>query len=455
MRFYFAVISSALVLAAVSGGALLWDGSYYLYRILDTHIPVERFPGSLDTLLALPVLLAAGLTNQVAVLQAIFGLTYALVPILSLALSWWIVRRQAPSLFIWPALGIGVGTLMLQLHLVAEPIISIQLFWPVLMAILTRPRRQVYPVALLLCLALLFVHPLSIILFAIAGITTLVLAWRDPSDRLDRVLLAIGFGVLAAIAAIKYSPIQSSLASEGITPAGLQSSFDSSMMGIPTFGFLGIYAVTAILFIVPLLNSKLPSWWKLLFYAIEFVGLVVIGGLFLMWAGDVRWWSSALSFKAAAFAVSLPFFSIAILETLVHGSAWFSSPESDWGHRNKATLLIGIIFAVVLCAQSLSWLSLSNQVRATMAEASATCISASTIPKSARTPLGHWSATAYSLLLQGMTPAKVILTDDRCSQTDFSKGLPIAAWEVRDWQSGGFNMHLLSTQLAGSSHAPQ
>jgi hypothetical protein len=53
-----------------------------------------------------------------------------------------------------------------------------------------------------------------------------------------------------------------------------------------------------------------------------------------------------------------------------------------------------------------------------------------------------------------MTPAKVILAGDSCSKNDFSKGLPIAQWELRDWQGGEFDMHLLSKQLAGSTSTP-
>ena len=222
MKFYFGLVSAALIFAAVSGGSLLWDGSYYMYRIVDTHIPFERFPGSLTLILALPVLLATDLTNQIPVLQAVFGLTYALIPILSLALSWWIVRREAPALFIWPALGIGIGTLMLQLHFVAEPILAIQLFWPLAMAILTRLRRLVYLVVIVLSLAILFAHPLSVLLFGLAAIMALAVGWRDPVDRTQKGLMAIGMVGLAVAATIKYWPLQARFETEAITPAGVQ-----------------------------------------------------------------------------------------------------------------------------------------------------------------------------------------------------------------------------------------
>lgn len=454
MKFYFGLVSAALIFAAVSGGSLLWDGSYYMYRIVDTHIPFERFPGSLTLILALPVLLATDLTNQIPVLQAVFGLTYALIPILSLALSWWIVRREAPALFIWPALGIGIGTLMLQLHFVAEPILAIQLFWPLAMAILTRSRRLVYLVVIVLSLAILFAHPLSVLLFGLAAIMALAVGWRDPVDRTQKGLMAIGMVGLAVAATIKYWPLQARFETEAITPAGVQSSFGLSMPGLPTFAFLGIYTVAVIIFIGPLLRRNVSSWWRLFLYALEFAGLVAIGALFSLWASDVRWWENAITFRAASLFISLPFIGAAVLESLIHGPAWFASPEGDWGHRIKTTQIVGIIFAIVLVQQSISWIGLTNQLRETIAQSSTACISSSAIPKSARTPLGHWTATSYSLLLQGMTPEKVILADDGCSKTDFSRGLPIADWDLRKWQGGEFDLHLLSNQLAGTRGAP-
>jgi hypothetical protein len=181
---------------------------------------------------------------------------------------------------------------------------------------------------------------------------------------------------------------------------------------------------------------------------------VAIGALFSLWASDVRWWENAITFRAAALFISLPFIGAAVLESLIHGPAWFASPEGDWGHRIKTTQIVGIIFAIVLVQQSLSWIGLTNQLRETMAQSSTACISSSAIPKSARTPLGHWTATSYSLLLQGMTPEKVILTNDGCSKTDFSRGLPIADWDLRKWQGGEFDLHLLSNQLTGTRGAP-
>src|ERR1700686_3288738 len=115
MKTYFVLIIAALSVAVLSGGALLWDGSYYLYTTLDRQtafIPNHRY---IAAVLQTPVLLAYHFTHNTQVLALVFGLGYAVIPLLSLALSWLIVRRTAPALFVWAALGFGFGTLMLQL----------------------------------------------------------------------------------------------------------------------------------------------------------------------------------------------------------------------------------------------------------------------------------------------------------------------------------------------------
>lgn len=454
MKSYFSLVSLGLVVAAVSGGTLLWDGSYYLYRILDTHAPYERYPGSISAILDWPILFATRFTNQVAILQIVFGLSYVLVPLLSLALSWWIVRDTAPSLFIWPVFGVGFGTLILQLQLVAESVLLLQLFWPIVLAILVRPRWYVYPVILLLAMAILFLHPLAILLFGIACIIAFIVGLRYPVERVEKWLTAIGFACMTMLAVIRYSPIQATLEAESITFNGLQASFALSIAGIPVLAFIAAYAAAGIVLTVPLVNQKFPPLWRLLLYVVEFASLLAAGALFSLWASDIRWWGGAITFRALSLIMSLPFICAAVVDRLFHEPAWFHNSESDWTHRIRTTQVVGILFALVLIIQSTSWVSLTDQLRGVLRQSPSTCISASSIPGSARTPLGHWTVTSFSLLIQGMTPKKVILVDDGCKTTDFTKGLPIAQWDLRDWVGGEFDMHLIAQQLVQSGQKP-
>src|SRR2546423_15486135 len=129
MRIYFLLVSIALCIAAMCGAALSWDGSYYLYKPLDTQSPFVLHSRPINVALQWPVLVASHITSDIRVLNAVFGLMHASVPLIALAASWWIVRNRAPGLFVWAALGICLGTLPGVFQLTSDAIDVVQLFW--------------------------------------------------------------------------------------------------------------------------------------------------------------------------------------------------------------------------------------------------------------------------------------------------------------------------------------
>jgi hypothetical protein len=63
------------------------------------------------------------------------------------------------------------------------------------------------------------------------------------------------------------------------------------------------------------------------------------------------------------------------------------------------------------------------------------------------TPLYHPSVVPYSILLQGRTPEKVVLSGNGCDQAELSEDLPIADWDLIAWGQGWFNMDHLKQNL--------
>jgi hypothetical protein len=132
MRLYFGLIIVALGFAAVSGAAMAWDGSYFLFKILDLQAPVPPHGHLVNIPLHGLVLLVNRFTSDLSLLQTVFGLVYAAIPFIALTLSWWVVRGYAEPLFIWVVLGVGFGTLPGQLCFVSEALFAILLFWPIM-----------------------------------------------------------------------------------------------------------------------------------------------------------------------------------------------------------------------------------------------------------------------------------------------------------------------------------
>ncbi len=120
MRCFFTAIAAALLLTALSGVALAWDGSYFLFSTLDLQSPFLVYGRLAHIPLDWLVLQASHLNASPMATQTAFGLVYFSLTLGALSASWWIVRDHAPTLFVWSALAIGLGTLPGQVCAVCQ-----------------------------------------------------------------------------------------------------------------------------------------------------------------------------------------------------------------------------------------------------------------------------------------------------------------------------------------------
>ncbi len=493
MKFYFGLSYIALILAALSGGALMWDGSYYLYTLLDTQVPYVAMNRLIAVPLQWPAALVARLTQNVYLAGLAFGLVYAAIPMLALGLSWWMVGKSRPGLFVWAALGIGFGTLMLQLHFISEAIIAIQLFWPIVLALLAGSGWARQAVAAALALTLIFVHPIAVGLLALGSGLALVLGFLDRQRRRRNWVWAAGLAALAVATPYRFGASATTYVAQQMSPAGLQSSFSTSLTALPLLALGGVYLSAVVIFALPRLRPRLTAQAVWFGYGLELAGLVGVTLLFVVWASAPILWGKALPFQAWALFVSLPFMGLAALEAglsrpgasgkLQFGWVPFAKPvgniarrgaaalrvrfaavgiaaapaagappdvTDDWPHRLRTVQAVSLAFALILGLQSLSWMDVSSRFKVIMAGNPSACIPVETVNRAigtGSTPLGHWSVTAYSLLQQGKMPQKVVMMTTDCATVDFTQGLPVASWDLREWTQGWFDLRLLQQQL--------
>jgi hypothetical protein len=457
MKFFFAVIVIALLFGIIVGGAMLWDGSYYLYKALDTAEPYAPHGRLINVPLQWPVIWASRIIQDVNTLKIMFGLMYALVPLGSLLLAWWIVKDSHPTLFVWAALGVGFGTLMLQLTFVAEAILVLHMFWPLLLGLLVVPRRSVNIIIAVLSVLILFSHPFAILLLSFAAATAFVMGWRYPERRPQLWVWTAAFGAGIVVVVLRFVTMRDTYESERLSLETLQASFYTSLTGVRFVGMFAIYAATALIFLVPLIlhaRRRFAERWDIqprtlaqIMYGLEFASVLLAGSALLIWGGYPRLWQTALTFRTWALFVSLPFMVLAVVEALIQNSAWRTDLEGMWRHRRRTVQMIGMVFLIVLVAQSLSWVKLDNSVREAVAAAPGPCVPQSSIARQSASLLGHWSMTPYSILQQGAQPKKIVLRDELCQSHAFASTLPIADWDQRSWEGGWFDMRLLNEGL--------
>ena len=447
MKLYFSLMAAALIVVAMCGAAMSWDGSYEFMMVLDSqapYVPQHRW-------IVLPAdwaaILMSRLTDDLGVLQATFGLVYATILLAILATSWWIVRGKAPSLFLWVALGIGIGTLPGQFPIYAEATLVVQLFWPIALAILTQIQVRHVPVVILLATLIILSHPFSVVLFAMAAGLSFMIGLRYRSARRWMWLWACGFIMLVAVSALRFWMMRTEYETEQLSLDVLRETFNLSVAGLPLAALAFGWLAATMAFVAPFVNRLRKGEFVLVVRHVELVSITTAGILLFTWAKDSHLWGYALGFRSWVLFCSLPFIGLAALEALGLGLPLSLPAKAEWVHRSRTILQVAIVFLLVISVQSISWLRLEDRLREIIAQSPGTCISMSSIGWLGGTPLNHWSVTSLSILLQGRSPQKIVLAGHGCVEAEFEKGFPIGGVIWQDWREGWFDMHSLAHRL--------
>jgi probable F420-dependent oxidoreductase len=445
MRLPLLYLTPALLVAAVSGAALSWDGSYFLASILDRQAPYVLHSRMSVAPLHGIVILASQFTGDLFWLQTLFGLLYASVPVVALTLSWLVVRQTRPGLFVWPAVGIGLVTLPGQFFFVSEANMAVQLFWPALLGVIVRSGRSLTVLALAICIVVLFLHPASILLFGFAAIAALALGSLPIPDR--RVFLggAFAFSTFAAASlAIPRGSYDLEQMALDRQLSLLQSTFLEAVVGAPLLAY-GLAALAAALLSLaqtrwlsarPRLKTAVP--------VLVFACLAIAGIALVAWAARAEQWRDALHFRLWSTYLTLPFLALAILEAALHRPDALSRRSVTWDVRRHAAHLLPAIFSVVLIVQSGSWLQLTARLRATVDDQRVSCVPMTSVSWLDGTPLSHWGTATYALVLEGRRPERLLLYGGDCERLHTAEGPGSFPRGPEEAKSGWFDLSGLS-----------
>jgi hypothetical protein len=457
LSIYFLLAGVGFVVAALSGAALSWDGSVYLFQLLDEQKPFSPHYRFINVILQAPILALSQVTSDLTVLRTVFGLVYTSTPLLGLGICWWVVRKHAPSLFVWATLGIGFGLLPGQFGFIAEALLAVVLFWPVGLAILVGMRREHAALVAVLSALIVISHPVATPLFAVATGLCLVVGGRLPARRSVLWRWGLGFAGLTLLTGVRLWLFRTPYEIEQSSPEILRWSFTVAVLGLPLLSLASALVTALALLVAPLINHRSPL--RFVLRAVELVGILVATALLIRWAIDPEQWRWALKYAYWAPIGSLAFLGFGMLEVLLRpgqaGSAHdASSAETrvpqhgpNLGHRIRTAQIVGLACSLVLIIQSSAWLQLTNRLNQSMAQSSWSCVSMSRLGWLNTTPLNSFATPAYSVLLQGRTPEKVVLNADACGTETFEQGVALHAFATRDLSAGWFNLQPLAQKL--------
>lgn len=396
-----ATAATALV-AAVAGLPLAWDGSFFLFLVLNDQMPLLIAHRYIETILTSPVMLASGVIEDLAVLRAIFSLSYTVVPLVALWSSWLVVRRR-PELFIWPVLGIALALLPGRALFIAESLIAAQLAWPLLLAALVPISRGVLLLCVSLGTAVALTHPVAV--FLLVAVAVIGAFFRRASRRSSSSWAAAFLG-LAALNVVVMGSQLNAFERQSLEPGVAAGILILGALGPQLVGML-LTALAALLILRAARAVRRPD--RARDEALALISTALAAGALLVWAAVPEFWRGEVSFRAWAVPITLPLFVLAALDARPAGRAL--PPVLD--RRMRIASLAATTMFLVLLIQSVVWIQLTSRVSLAVQGASG-CVDAASIEGFPGSALGHWAVTPLSIVLQGRDVRSFVAGADEC-----------------------------------------
>ncbi len=434
--------SIAVLIAAIAGAILLYDGAWFLFTILDTHrinIPQLRISFAL---MQWPAVWVAEQSGSLPFTRFVFSLIVMAMPPLSIALCWWIVRKDAPWLIVWPALGVLIVDLPGQMHWIATSIRTNQLFWPILLAVFIGMPDRVVPLVAILLISALFMHP-QVSVYLIAGACAAAfLAWQRPEQR-QRLLGAATVFVFAAF--YRYGLLSAGYEAEEASWSNQIGQWERSVLWLPLVALVSALAVAILLVL-----RQYGAWPRLtgtqgnrLLIGVSVPGIIAL----LVWASDPTLWRTAIDYRGPSLWHSLIFMGVAFLDVAIQ----HRQRRTADGTRTRVQLsnAVAALFMMVIALQSLGWHGELNKMRDAMAATEGGCIAAESLPGFEQSPLNFWSLPAASIGIQSTSPNFVVLPEHLCDTAIASGRIPMDLTNpTRDTPGRFVNMFHLRSRVA-------
>lgn len=401
--------------AALAGLPLAWDGSYFLFRVLNDQTPLLIHNRLVESVLTSPVLLASRITEDLGLLRFIFGLPYAAVPFVSLACCW-IVARRRPDLFVWPMLGIGVALLPGSALFISEALIAAQLSWPLLLAaVIPGQPRVVLPLCLALGVVVAVSHPIALPLLLTVGVVGTVVRRRSSLDAAAWMTSFLG---LVAINIVELTSRLTSFERESLEPSTVAAGLANGVFG-PPLAALPLAALAAVL--VHRGARATQAARRVELHNLALTTLVLVGLTLLTWAALPPLWRGEIEFRGWALPVTLPLFALAWLDAR---SARAGSQPALVEQRMKVARAAAWVMFLVLVVQGVVWTQLTARVSLAVAGQTG-CVVAGSIEGFPDSPLGHWAITPLSILLQARDVHGFVATADLCRVNEWPREVPM------------------------------
>jgi len=477
----------ALVVSAMVNLQLFQDGSSYLFELLVTRSAIRHHRQSV-LLIQMPVILAdKSLTRLqvdssyiLQVSRLLFSLSYALIPFISLLLSWLVIRRKNEGLFIWAALIILFVNLV-NFSWVSELLISLQLSLPLMLASFLMPRsKRFWALTIVLLPIIFFLHPLVVLPLVTTALGAAYVGYKKVEIRRTAWLSAIIFLTVAVLRGIFSLYIMSSYETSFLESSAMNSYLFVTSPENKLFLFIsltiGLISLMAksiansrsgMAIILPIIISIQALGVLLFLINLTFLPALILILTVIISIGFIiilpyRYYShnslpsnftlvyiSCMGLAATAGGVLISqYFSgsgefplktgLALFTSmLIMGMASYDSTR-DMSHleinqRFRLVTALSIIFSLVIISKSLIWQSSIHKLEQSLVMTTEQCIEVvpEDFPWLERNPyniINNWSLPSLALVVQDNLPRKLLLEKNDCKLYYESGMVQIDPW---------------------------
>ena len=401
-----------------SGLPMIWDGAYQFAATVYFQEPYVYLTRFHTWALWQPLVVLSRHTEDFTLLTCALGLPFCLAPAVSLATSWWMVRRHAPGLMLWAVFGVCAAGLPGQVFIINDSMWQQTLIWPVLLGALvpTTPTQRGTLALLGVCQ---LPHQVGVVLLGVALAAALLVRPREPVARVDWRVKAAFLTLLLALAVAKAvwtslpgGPHYDSYAAQQATWSAAAQMWREGVAGMPLLGLACMWAAGA-----------LAAWGR----GRAWIAVALAAGAGAVWLGwnaAPERWSSAIHYRRWVVPLAAPFFALAVVEARRRTHA----PD-----RSALAATVATVFALVLLMQAATWRSLTARLVSAMDAHPSVLVPhlALDTPGLRGTPMDHWGVTCYAMALQGRTPRKYLAFDPECAAALDAEPPMLALWKSR------------------------
>lgn len=388
---------AALTALAVVRGPLIYDGSFFLYQVLQTGAPFIPDNRVVAVPLHLLVIGMGRLTDDTWTIALGFSVLYiALAAGAYLGSAWWL-RRQAPRLAAWPLLGL-VAVSPILIDSTTESLVTGGLAFPLvhLAASPKTPRRVAG--AAVLSLLLLASHPAAGVVLVLSGAVA-AYRWLRPGRR-DHVELAFaGLAVTAGV--LRMRLLVPGYETQVADPATFVITVSHGITAEVALMVLSVWLVGAGLLLYRLgrRQARGARWLP----ALPLAGAVpLLAGLL-----SGHQWPAPLDFRLAVVPALIPLLLMQSIDTVRRDVV----AQSSTVLYRRATAVAMLAASLGMGIQAARWSGEVGTMRAYIAAAPGPCLAD---VSGGNLAISSWGGRSLAVIVQGRRPRTVFGSAAEC-----------------------------------------